>query len=153
MRDGAPNGYSIITFDGVTHTLDFKAARQPADYQMSIFAPDEVKAATADQTQIYVNVFNGSEKSVVKMRVGGDDKWITLTKVAEKDPYYASVRQREMQADPEAAAPLNEPVDSAHLWKTKLPGGLTPGSHLIRVEATDAYAREWRAARMIRVVE
>ncbi len=151
MRDGAPNGYSVITFDGTTHTLDFKAARQPADYQMSIFAPDEVKVATADQTQIYVNVFNGSEKSVVKMRVGADEQEITLAKVAEKDPYYVSVRQREMQAAPDAV-PLNEPVDSAHLWKAKLPAGLTPGSHLIRVEATDAYAREWRAARMIRVV-
>ena len=57
-----------------------------------------------------------------------------------------------MQADPEAV-PLNEPVDPAHLWKSKLPAGLTLGSHLIRVEATDAYGREWRAARMIRVVE
>lgn len=154
MRDGAPNGYSIITFDGVTHTLDFKAARQPADYQMSIFAPDEVKVATAAETQVYVNVFNGSEKSAVKMRVGHDGKWITLKKVMEKDPYYVAVREREMLADPEGKnPPLNAPVDSAHLWKATLPAGLKLGSQLIRVEATDAYQREWKAARMLRVVE
>lgn len=151
MRDGAPNGYSVITFDGVTHTLDFKAARQPADYQMSIFAPDEVKLATAAETQVYVNVFNGSEKSEVKMRVGAEGKWITLKKVLEKDPYYVAVRQREMQADPKAPA-LNEPIDSGHLWRAKLPAGLDLGSQLIRVEATDAYGRNWKAARMVRVV-
>ena len=152
MRDGAPNGYSIITFDGVTHTLDFKAAREPADYQMSIFAPDEVKVATAAETQVYVNVFNGSEKSEVKMRVGSDGAWLTLKKVLEKDPYYVAVREREMLADPKAPA-LNDPIDSDHLWKAKLPAGLKPGSQLIRVEATDAYGRTWKAARMVRVVD
>ena len=29
MRDGAPNGYSIITFDGAKATFDFKASRFP----------------------------------------------------------------------------------------------------------------------------
>lgn len=42
MRDGAPNGYSIMTFDGTSHILDFKAAREPADCQFRIHAPNEI---------------------------------------------------------------------------------------------------------------
>ncbi|MEM0897133.1 MAG: calcineurin-like phosphoesterase family protein [Verrucomicrobiota bacterium] len=153
MRDGAPNGYSIITFDGVTHTLDFKAARRSADYQLNVFAPDEVAAADAGATEIHVNVFNGSEKSEVKMRMGEDSEWILLHQVPEEDPYYATVRKREMELDPENKRQLNAPVSSAHLWKGSLPAGLSIGAYVIQVEATDAYGRPHRAKRVIRVVE
>ena len=43
MADGAPNGYSIISFDGAKYSLDFKAAGQPADYQMRIMMPELIK--------------------------------------------------------------------------------------------------------------
>lgn len=152
MRDGAPNGYSIITFDGVKHTLDFKAARQPADYQLNIHAPDEVKAA-AGETAVYVNVFNGSERSTVKLRVDGAGDWVTLEKVLEPDPYYVEVRNREMAQNPDAKDHLNAPVASAHLWKGRLPAGLKPGSRLIEVEATDHYGRSHQGKRLVRVVE
>jgi hypothetical protein len=72
MRDGAPNGYAIVTFDGVGHTFDFKAARQPESYQLSVYAPDEVASRDTATAFVYVNVFNGSERSVVKMKSGGE---------------------------------------------------------------------------------
>jgi hypothetical protein len=153
MRDGAPNGYSIITFDGVNHTLDFKAARQPASYQMTIFAPDEIPAAKSGETDVYVNVFNGSEKSKVTMAIGDGAETIVLEKVLEEDPYYVAVRQREMEAKPLFKGHLNGPILSGHLWKAKLPPGLKPGSHSIQVEATDAYDRLHKDRRLIRVVE
>ncbi len=151
MRDGAPNGYSIISFDGTSHTLDFKAARQPASYQMNIHAPDEVSASAATETMIYVNVFNGSKDSVVRMRVGESEEWITLEKTLEPDPYYSEVRAREMEREPEAKDHLNAPIESDHLWKAALPAGLKTGPNLIRVEATDAYGRKHEAERLIRV--
>ena len=46
MSDGAPNGYSIVTFDGNEYSIRFKAARRPADHQMNIYAP-EVKIGRA----------------------------------------------------------------------------------------------------------
>lgn len=154
MRDGAPNGYSIITFDGAKHTLDFKAAGYPADYQLNIFAPNEIRLKDVANTPVYVNVFNGSADSVVKMRVGKQEEWQTLEKVLEVDPVYNSSRQREMSADPEGKKPaLNAPVESDHLWKVNLPAGLATGSHLIRIEATDAYGRPHQGNRIIRVVE
>ncbi len=154
MRDGAPNGYSIITFDGAKHTLDFKAAGFPADYQLNIFTPSEIRTENIEATPVYVNVFNGSVDSVVKMRIGKGEEWLTLKKVVEVDPVYDSSRQREMAADPEGKKPaLNQPIKSDHLWKAKLPAGLTTGSHLIQVEATDAYGRTHKGHRIIRVVK
>ena len=153
MRDGAPNGYSIITFDGTNHTLDFKAARQPADYQMSIFAPSEITSGKSGETEVYVNVFNGSEKSKVSLKIGESGKPISLKQVYEEDPYYVAVRKREMEARPESKRHLNAPTRSAHLWKGKLPANLEPGHHAIVIEATDAYGRPLTGQRLIRVVK
>jgi len=149
MRDGAPNGYSIITFDGVNHTLDFKAARQPASYQLSIHAPDSVESVDSDPNYVYVNVFNGSEKSKVRMKVG-DGEWTEMEKVLEPDPHYVETRNREIETNPDGSQ-LNGPIASGHLWKTQLPTGLSLGNYLIEVEATDAYERMHKGNRIIRV--
>lgn len=151
MRDGAPNGYSIITFDGASHTLDFKASGHPAEYQMTIFAPDEVAPANSAETPVYVNLFNGSSKSDVKLKVKDRGGWVVMEKVDEKDPYYVAMRQRELAANPEAK--LNEPVASGHLWKANLPADLQPGSHLLLIEGTDAYGRTHTGQRIIRAVD
>lgn len=153
MRDGAPNGYGIVTFDGTSAKYEFKAARQPASYQLHIFAPDEVSVGASETVDVYVNVFNGSEKSVVKMRVGKDGGWVELKKTDEPDPRYVSVREREIAADPEGKRHLNEPVNSAHLWKAKLPAGLKVGAHLVEIEATDDNGTLHRGKRVVRVVE
>ena len=39
MRDGAPNGYSILRFHGTETEFEFRAARRDKDYQMNIHAP------------------------------------------------------------------------------------------------------------------
>ncbi len=152
MRDGAPNGYSIITFDGTNHTLDFKAARQPASHQMTIYAPDEILGNKSTDTEVYVNVFNGSEKSKVRMKVGAGG-WITLKKVLEEDPHYVQTRNREIAANPKGGGQLSGPIKSGHLWKGELPVDLPVGSHEIKVEATDAYDRMHLGSRLIRVTE
>lgn len=152
MRDGVPNGYAIATFEGTEHSFDFKAARQPESYQLSVYAPDEIITVDLGQIDIYVNVFNGSEKSVVKMRVGAGGDWITLSKVEEFDPQYVAIRNREMAIAPEANRHLNPPVPSAHLWKASLPADLKAGSRLIDVEASDAYGRVHKAQRLVRVI-
>lgn len=153
MRDGAPNGYAIVTFEGTEHTFDFKAARQPESYQLSVFAPDEVTVTDAAKIFVYVNVFNGSEKSVVKMKVGEKGSWVSLEKVEEFDPQYVAIRDREMELNPEDKRQLNAPFPSAHLWKATLPANLDSGSQLIEVEATDAYGRVHQGDRVIRVLQ
>ena len=153
MRDGAPNGYSIITFKDTEHVLEFKAARQPATYQMNVFAPDQVKTTDTGKAPVYVNVFNGSINSTVKMRLSKSDQWIMLKKVMETDPFYSATRQREISGQLSPRSHLSGPIKSDHLWKGNLPEGIAPGSHLIEINATDAYGKTHLGKRIIRVTE
>lgn len=148
MRDGAPNGYSIITFDGAKATFDFKAARFPKSHQLRIHAPVSIAAKDAAQTQVYVNVFAGSEKSTVKLRVD-NGKWLALKKTVEGDPYYIQLRKQEIlnKIKPE----LNAPTDSHHLWKGPLPAKLAKGTHLLEAVTRDMYGREFSTRRFLRV--
>lgn len=155
MADGAPNGYSIMTFDGTDYRLDFFAASRPESYQMEIDAPEVVKLAEAGETTISVNVFNGSEKSVVRMRVG-ESRWIEMEQVREIDPKYARVYDREGQllASPdtkELFRQLPKPKASSHLWKAKLPTELSVGTLGIEIEATDHWGRTFTDTRVIRI--
>ncbi|QEG23331.1 calcineurin-like phosphoesterase C-terminal domain-containing protein [Mariniblastus fucicola] len=49
MGDGAPNGYSIMSFADGRYMLDFRGAGIPADEQMLIQLPDEVAAADGSE--------------------------------------------------------------------------------------------------------
>ena len=149
MRDGAPNGWSTITFDGHNATFDFHAARRPAGHQMNIHAPEVVAAANAHESVIHVNVFSGSDRSTVHLQVGDGD-WVKLAKVHDVDPYYVAVRNRDMANFPKQPA-LNAPHKSTHLWRGNLPKGLKPGTQLIRVKTKDMYGRVFTDQRVLRV--
>jgi hypothetical protein len=149
MRDGAPNGHSVLTFDGHNATFDFQAAGKPADYQLRVHAPEEVAQAELANTYVYVNVFAGSIKSKVRMRVGPKSKWIELRQTPEKDPWYVAMQQLESRNKQVQA--VNGATVSQHLWKGKLPAKLSSGQHLIEVVTTDMYGREFKGTRIIRV--
>lgn len=151
MGDGAPNGYSIITFDGQQAIVDFKAARRPADYQMNIHLPEVIAAARAAETSIYVNVFAGSTRSSVDLRVGTDGDWVRLTKVIEEDPYYLELKRVEASGVTLRGRELTSAKKSNHLWKGALPAGLQPGVHRIWVRSEDQYGRVFNGSRTIRV--
>ena len=149
MRDGAPNGYSIITFDGSKATFDFKAARFPKSYQLRIEAPIAIKSTDSEKTVVYVNVFSGSEKSTVKLRVN-DGPWLNLKKTVEIDPYYARLREEEIKN--KAPGPeLSSPTSSSHLWKGPLPANLPKGAHTLHAVTRDMYGREFSVKRVLRV--
>ncbi len=151
MRDGAPNGYSILTFDGHEATFDFKAARRPESYQMNIYAPEAVAVAELGGTDLVVNVFAGSAKSTVKYRIVGESDWIDMRMTESHDPEYVRTRDREISVAPDAPE-LNAPEKSYHLWTAKLPQGVSIGNHRIEVETVDMYQREFRASRILRVI-
>jgi len=153
MRDGAPNGTALLSFDGHRYTLDFLAARRPADEQMHVIVPDEVHRRRAHLTEVLVNVYNGSERSTVETRVGGEGDWRPLEQVARPDPTYEAVREAEVAAEPEAWRPVPRAVDSPHLWRTLLPRGLSVGTRRIDVRTTDMWGRTFHASRALRVVD
>lgn len=152
MSDGAPNGYSIITFDGNSAVVDFKAAGAPKDYQMHIYAPETVSRASLPETDIFVNVFGGSERSQVRMRLGRRAPWVTLEKVEAEDPYFLKLKQLEKEFQLPGRK-LPEPGKSRHLWKGRLPTSPAPGTHQISVETTDMYRRTFKAERVIKITE
>lgn len=152
MADGAPNGYSIMTFNGTDYSLDFYAAGRSPDYQMEIDAPELVRQSETATTAVFVNVFNGSEKTTVEMRVG-DGRWLPMERTIAVDPKYQRVFDHEaalLQLE-KAWRQLPKPKLSTHLWRAVLPDHLPEGTHSIEIRATDHQGREFLGRRIIRV--
>jgi len=149
MRDGAPNGYSIFTFDGNRYSIEYRAARRPADHQMLIHAPEVVKPVDTRLTEVVVNVFSGNEKTVVEMRVNRTGEWRRMRKIAARDPEYVRTYER----DKTLQAPyrgLSAPMESPHIWSGPLPN-LAEGMHLVEVRAKDMFGKTFISSRTIRV--
>lgn len=158
MADGAPNGYSVLSFDGNQYMSSFFAAGRPKDYQISIHAPEEVLSASPENATVYANFFNGSVQSRLEFRIG-EGSWHAMTKTLEEDPYFRRVYMAEKEIikqfeDAGLERPfrqLNTARPSAHLWKAELPQGLPNGTHLIQVRATDRHGRVYDGRRVLRV--
>jgi hypothetical protein len=148
MKDGAPNGYGILHFDGTSYRHEYKASRKPADYQMNIYAPEEIPGDYAD-VAVRANIFNGSERSVVEMRVGGG-AWQPMEKVMELDPEVARINQEEKDKELPYRR-LSGAAVSRHMWKAALPAGLPTGTYLIEVRTTDMFGQTYLDSQPIRV--
>jgi len=152
MSDGGPNGYSIISFDGTKYDLEFRAARRPADYQMNIYLPQEITVADSITTAMVVNVFNGSKKSKVRMRILPDGAWKDMERVDGMDPYFVDMKKLEAGENPIAGIALPGPSITDHLWRILLPATLPVGTHMIEVETTDMDDNVYTDRESIRVV-
>jgi hypothetical protein len=123
MSDGGPNGWSYLNIDGSDYTIDYRAARRPADYQMDINAPDEVDRAALENTTIEANVFAGSKQSTVKMKLGESGEWIDMELVSKKP----------------------------HFWSAQLPRRAKTGTQVLTVSTTDMFGRTFMAYHIITV--
>jgi hypothetical protein len=137
MTDGAPNGYSILSFDGDTYKLEFKAAGRSADYQMQLSVEGPMAAGQTTEARLIANVFNASERSQVHFQVDETGPWLEMSRTVEVDPLYRAIYEREHQIQPEIKPALNKPAPSTHLWQAHLPADLAAGSHVLTVRATD----------------
>ncbi len=153
MADGGPNGYTIISFDGTDYTIDYKVGRRPASYQMNIESPEAVSQAKLAETEVFVNVFNGSPKSTVEMRVGEEGTWRRLERRVMIDPAYQRVYDAEEAIPDRPWRNLPRPRPSTHLWRGTLPAELPIGSHLIEIRTEDMHGRTFEDRRAIRVID
>ncbi len=151
MRDGAPNGYSIFTFDGTQYGIEFRAAGRASDYQMNLYAPEAVDTAAAARTEVLANVFAGSERSRVELRLAGLSSWTTMEKVSLEDPAFLRLKAMEQAPNPPPGRKLPAPMKSPHLWRGILAVTPPPGVHRIEVRATDMFGQTHRASRGIAV--
>jgi hypothetical protein len=175
MSDGTPNGYALITFEGADYKVRYQASRRRPDYQMNIWSPEEVTLAEVPQTEVIANIFSGSERSMVRMRVAGGD-WRPMAQFKGIDPYTAANKERERAlgrllakaeglddpSDEKAKESYNaqaaivgrtqpDPRETDHLWRAAMPAGLTAGYHVIEVECTDAFGVVHHGRRIVRV--
>lgn len=150
MRDGAPNGYLIAEFQGNRYTIRYQAARRSDNYQMNIYAPDSVSVSETGNTRVLVNVFFGSERSRVEMRVGKEGEWIPMNRVQEPDPAYAEMKKIEEQYTLPGRK-LPGLMNSTHLWAANLPPNLPRGTHVLHVRTTDMFGQTWNDCRILTV--
>ncbi|WP_166825284.1 calcineurin-like phosphoesterase C-terminal domain-containing protein [Thalassoroseus pseudoceratinae] len=161
MADGAPNGYSIVTFNGQSYEFEFRAAGRSANYQMQIHAPESVETAKLSKTDVFANVFNGSKKTKVELRVctrpGSANRterpWNIMTHTAERDPKYVETYENEKLLPAKNWRDMPKPKNSTHLWKSTLPANLEPGLHVLEVRATEANGRTFESRRLFRVIQ
>jgi len=151
MRDGTPNGYSIATFRNNRYAFRYKAARRPAEFQMSVYAPSVVETGGLEDAEIIANVFMGSNESEVHMRIGEDGDWIPMTHDVRPDPYYEKLKAREYYLPPAAGRSLPSIADSMHIWAAPLPSDTPVGTHVVYVKATDIFGQEIHGKRIVRV--
>jgi hypothetical protein len=147
MADGAPNGYSVFSFDGRKYSVEFRAANRPASYQMSIFTPDEIAAGDVATTPVLANVFAGSDTSIVEMTEDGGGAWTRMRKVEQPDPFLtnlkAAAKDGTKYVDPMPKCP--------HLWSGTLPAGLPAGVHVVHVRTTDMFGHVYTDNRTVLV--
>ncbi|MDK1021837.1 MAG: calcineurin-like phosphoesterase family protein [Candidatus Hydrogenedentes bacterium] len=149
MSDGVPNGYSIITFDKDEYSVRFKAASEDPDYQMNIYAPPTVSAANAAETQVAVNVFAGSERSTVEMRLGDNGDWRPMELTPMLDPGYVRIKAAEDANSNRDGRKLPKPSTSTHMWTLNLPPNPAPGTTVIHVRTTDMFGQTYTGRRAI----
>lgn len=172
MSDGGPNNYSFITFSGATYDVESRAARMPADYQMNIWVPERISASEAGNTVAIANVFAGSSKSRVEMRVDNENLWTPMQQFTGKDPVFLDASKRQsafvskiaelkgLKEDDKKLADealrdfrmilrrLPQPGDTDHLWRANLAAGLAPGGHVLTIRTTDMFGRTYSAKRI-----
>lgn len=151
MSDGGPNGYSIMEFDGANYSLEFRAASRPADYQMNIYAAESVKSSELSSMELLVNVFAGSDKTVVEARIGTDGPWEKMQQKVMADPAYERELAEELKLDQRNWRELPKPHSTRHIWAGKLSAALPVGTHVIEVRATEPDGRSVIGRRLIRI--
>lgn len=147
QRDGTPNGYHIFRFEGNIYTERFKPANRDENFQLRISRPvGKIMRAELKNTQIIVNVFDGSERSVVECQVD-DLPPVKMTRTIMEDPYFKDLYER----NESAFKSFIKPRPSSHIWIANLPENLESGVHRIIVRTTDQFGRTYRTARIFEV--
>lgn len=170
MRDGTPNGYAIITFDGPAYTIDWTVAGSTDDHKMSIHFPRGVKANSMENPLLTVNYFNGSEHTRVEYKIPGLTGWKKMEKADAYDPYFSLIVQRrdnfktlnlkqrwiqhdDLQKHSIPALRIPDADKSTHIWQAETGTDFPTGRHLIKVKVTDRYGRVFTDYHSMRLTE
>ncbi len=153
MRDGSPNGYVFMDFDGNNYTTAYKAAGKPENYQIEVFAPKLVRKGQRTTASIVANFFMGANTDTVRYRIGKSE-WKNMVNFEGLDPTYLLEVYQWDTADklPEGRRPSN-PFPTDHLWRAAVPTDLPTGEHSIEIEAIDMFGKKHYTTRTITVID
>ncbi len=156
-RDGTPNGFHILSVDGLRYTSRFVPAKEPDGRQMRLSVlsrfhgigkdPDRdfrqvrllgspVPRDALGASTLIANVFDGGDKTRVKMVIG-DRPPIEMTRRSRPDPFVQEVFARN-EATKKAWVGAD---NSSHIWTARLPADLAPGTYRVVVEASGEYGQ------------
>lgn len=151
--DGTPNGYSIMRFDGLRYTLEYRAARREAEFQIRIMAPEVVKASAGTARTFHANVFNAMPDAQVQWSLSNSGSWREMTRDLSPDPLFQILFDQQEHI-PTKSLPwrkLPKPMICPHLWKAELNADLPPGTYTIFVRATNPGGQVLQGNRVVRV--
>jgi hypothetical protein len=161
MRDGKPNGWSILAFERtpsgeLDYAIRYKAARRSWADQLHLWAPEEVGVASS--AEVIANVYAGSERSTVEMRVrhvasGFVSAWAPMEMYTGVDPYWAALKRLESSETPPPGKRLTNLDAQTLLWRGTLAPMDEPGAAVIEVRTTDMFGQTFTGRRLVRVVE
>ena len=156
-RDGTPNGFHILSVDGLSYKTRFVPAKEPNGRQMRLSIESRFHGVSKDADRdfrqvrllgspvprdalsastLIANVFDGGEKTRVKMVIG-DRAPVEMTRRARPDPFVQEVFAR----NEATKKPWVSADNSSHIWTARLPGDLAPGTYRVVVEAAGEYGQ------------
>ncbi len=146
MQDGAPNGYHVFTFKGNQFSERFKPAFRDENFQMRIFSPSGTIAADEIQnTQILVNVFDGSERSSVIYKIDNFPER-KMQQMPMKDPFLDDLLERTLDENSEIKPRLTH-----HIWTAPIEDELSVGVHKLLVVTKDQFGQVFKATKIFEI--
>ncbi|MEX2600792.1 MAG: calcineurin-like phosphoesterase family protein [Balneolaceae bacterium] len=144
QMDGVPNGYHLFEFEGNSYRERYQAAGFSPDFQLRIESPaSSLTVAEAEEREILVNFFNGTEDARVWVQINGES-WSEMERLeAWPSPFYVSLYDN-------YEGPWSAPMQTNHIWRADLPQ-LQPGIYTIRVQAVDRYGQEFKESTIIEI--
>ncbi len=143
MQDGTPRGYFEIEFKNNRYQIKYKGVGLSEENQMSIWIGEDgehiKRAGDSDNRQIIVNIFAGSEKTEVNMKID-DGKWMPLNKKNIPDPFISRIKSLQKEGLYPNKGSRRSPYlnrSSRHTWLGTIPETIKPGLHKIEVAAKD----------------
>ncbi len=142
-RDGVPNGYTVVTFDGSDYVTDYRAAGFAEGYRMRIYPPGTLGNDDAARRTLLVNVFSGSDKMKVEYSLDGNE-FQPMCQRRQRDPLASAVIESVIST----TKPWATTVESFHMWSAELESTPSGGAHVVRIRATDQYGRIFEQGRI-----
>jgi hypothetical protein len=163
--DGTPNGFHVLSVDGNRYATRFVPAAEKASGQMRIVINGPASNAQRSsgeppgsaiavnclsKCEIVVNVFDGGPRTTVSCEVLASGAGaMEMQRVAALDPLMV----RLFAEHESACKSWVQAVESTHIWKAPVPGGLGPGTHRVTVRARDQYGRLETGHALLEVTE